>query len=151
MEPKMPANTARDTGRLARKSPTKGVFSRPSKLHLVGLSDLDGRTSATKRARALAAALTEELGGHTLTPTQDAAVERAATLVALAEDLRTRRLAGDMTVSLEDMTRVDSAADRAMRRLGIKPKSKSNTSFDEHVAKLVAAQAPAEDEEAEAS
>jgi hypothetical protein len=119
-------------------------------LRLVGLNDLDGRTSATKRARALRAALTEELGGN-VTVSQSAAIERAATMVALAEDLRTRRLAGDDTISLEDLTRVDASADRAMRRLGIKPKNKSANLFDEHVAKLAAAQSPAEDEEAEAS
>jgi len=110
-----------DTAEVDRKS-ARGVYALPSKLRLVGLNDLDGRTSAARRAHALAAALTEELGGNPTT-SQGAAIERAATLVALAEDVRSRRLAGDQSISLEDLVRVDAAADRAVRRLGIKPRT----------------------------
>jgi hypothetical protein len=46
-------------------------------------------------------------------------VDRAAQLVALAEDARSRRLSGDMTVTLEDLVRIDNSAARAVRQLGI--------------------------------
>jgi hypothetical protein len=113
----MTANAAQLDARNSGNRPLKTT----NKLRLVGLRDLDGRTAATKRARAFAAALAEELGGSSLTASQSAAVERAACLVALAEDTRSRRLAGDQTISLDDLVRVDAAADRALRRLGIKP------------------------------
>ncbi len=92
----------------------------PGKLRLVGLGDLDGRTSAAKRARTLVIAFADELGGN-LTASQGAAVESAAPLIALAEDVRARRLAGDQAISLEDVVRIDNAAARALRVLGIKP------------------------------
>lgn len=90
------------------------------KVQLLTLAALDGRTRAARRARALAAAFRRELGGPA-SVAQTAAIERAAALCALAEDTRTRRLAGDLSVTLEDLVRVDSAADRSVRRLGIRP------------------------------
>ena len=116
-------NAAKSSADTCRMQAGKAVDLRPKaggKLRLLTLSDLDGRTAAAKRARSLAAALADELGGA-ITASQGAAVERAATLVALAEDVRSRRLAGDVkSVSLEDLVRVDAAADRALRRLGLK-------------------------------
>jgi hypothetical protein len=97
-----------------------GAPPTPGKLRLVGLNDLDGRFGSTKRARALADALRGELGGKLLA-SQFVAVERAATLIAIAEDARARRIAGDLTISLEDLVRIDNAASRALRALGIKP------------------------------
>jgi hypothetical protein len=64
------------------------------------------------------AAFTAEMGGA-LTPGQRLAVDRAAQLVALAEDARARRLGGDMAITLEDVVRTDNAAARAVRQLGI--------------------------------
>ena len=79
--------------------------------------------------------------GSSLSVAQAAAVERAAALCALAEDTRTRRLAGDTSVSLEDLVRLDSACDRAVRRLGIRPGAATRSKtpgelFDEHMARL---------------
>lgn len=114
--PKMPADVARmQAGKATDLRPKVG-----GKLRLHSLADLDGRTVASRRARSLAAALAEELGGI-ITASLGAAIERAATLVALAEDVRSRRLAGDESVSLEDLVRVDAAADRAVRRLHLAP------------------------------
>jgi hypothetical protein len=84
---------------------------------------LDGRTVGARRARELAQSFEAELGG-TVTSAQRAAIERAATLMALAEDAQARRLAGDPSVSLEDLVRIDNAAMRAVRQLGIKPGAK---------------------------
>jgi hypothetical protein len=50
---------------------------------------------------------------------QRLAVERAAVMLALAEDAASRRLGGDLTISLEDVVRLEGAASRAMNRLGL--------------------------------
>lgn len=88
------------------------------KLRLKTLGHLDMRTRAGKRTTALAKTFAAELGGQ-LTSAQRLAVERAATLVAIAEDARIRRLAGDTSVSLQDIVRLDNNANRAMRALGL--------------------------------
>jgi hypothetical protein len=90
------------------------------KAQLCTLSALDGRTVAARRARELARGFEAELGG-TATASRRFAIERAAALVALAEDAKARRLAGDQSVTLEDIVRIDNSAARAVRALGIKP------------------------------
>lgn len=94
------------------------VRSKHRKTRLLTIDHLDGRTVASRRARALAEAFTAALGGN-LTPAQQHAVETAAALSALAEDCQSRRLAGDDSVNLDDTVRVISAARRARRDLGI--------------------------------
>jgi hypothetical protein len=47
------------------------------------------------------------------------AIKRAASLAVLAGELRSRRLAGDQNVPLDDLVRVEWLADRAVRGLGI--------------------------------
>jgi hypothetical protein len=78
-----------------------------------------GSTVAARRAAELAKGFEAELGGS-LTASQRLAIERAAALVALAEDAKARRLAGDERISLDDVVRVDGAAARAVKALGIK-------------------------------
>jgi hypothetical protein len=90
------------------------------KPHLRTLESLDGRTVGARRAHELAAGFEAELGGN-ITATQRAAIERAACLLAVAEDVRARRLAGESSVSLEDLVRIDNAAMRAVKALGLKP------------------------------
>jgi hypothetical protein len=87
------------------------------KQRLRTIESLDGRTIAARRARELAQAFQAEFGG-TVSATQRFAIERAAALVALAEDAKARRLAGEMAVSLEDIVRTDNAAARAVKALG---------------------------------
>jgi hypothetical protein len=77
---------------------------------------LDNRTRAARRARELAEALAAELGGNP-NVTERAAIDRAATLAAIAEDARTRHLGGDCSITLSDVVQVDNAADRAARRI----------------------------------
>jgi hypothetical protein len=74
------------------------------------------------RARKLVATFAAELGGD-LTTAMRIAVERAATLVVLAEDARARRLAGDTTISLDDLVRTDRVAAQAVRQLGLQNKA----------------------------
>jgi hypothetical protein len=90
------------------------------KVRLCTLEALDGRTVAARRARELAQAFQAELGG-TVSATQLFAIDRASALMALAEDAKARRLAGNGDVSLEDLVRIDNAAARAVKALGIKP------------------------------
>jgi hypothetical protein len=90
------------------------------KVRFLTLEGLDGRTIAARRAAQLAKGFEAELGG-TLSATQRLAVEQASALAAIAEDAQARRLAGDMTISLEDLVRATNAATRAVRALNIQP------------------------------
>jgi hypothetical protein len=109
---------------------------------LRSLESLDGRTVGARRARELARGFQAELGG-TVSATQRFAIERAAALVALAEDARARRLAGDLGVSLEDVVRTDNAAARAVKALGIKPADLKVPTLQEHLARRAAERANA--------
>jgi hypothetical protein len=84
---------------------------------------LDNRVVAAKRTKELVAefenALLAEHGS--ITTDQRIAVERAAAFVIIAEDAKARVLAGDPTISLRDLVRVENTATRAVRQLGIKP------------------------------
>ena len=91
------------------------------KRRLLTVRHLDGRTRARKRADKLVALFEREAGG-TITPTMRIAIERAAALVVLSEDVSARRLSGDMRISVDDVVRIDHAAERALRRIGIGPK-----------------------------
>jgi len=91
---------------------------REPKTRLIGVRHLDGRTRAAARARKLVAVFEAELGG-TLSAATRIAIERAATLVVLAEDARARRLAGDLKISLEDLVRMDRVAAAAIKALGL--------------------------------
>jgi hypothetical protein len=115
------------------------------KQRLRTIDSLDGRTIAARRARELANGFATELGG-TITASHRLAIERAAALVSLAEDAQARRLAGEPGISLEDVVRVDNAAARAVKALGIKPGPgpKSLEDLASRAAGPVAPPAPAE-------
>jgi hypothetical protein len=92
------------------------------KMRLRTLGSLDGRTVAARRAREIADGFAADLG-VTINVTVRMAIERAAAMLAIAEDAQARRLAGDLSITLEDLTRLDNAAGRAVRALGIKPRT----------------------------
>jgi hypothetical protein len=78
------------------------------------------RYARGRRIVELADALAERLGGWSVvSPLQAAAVRRAAELVCLAEASRAKHLQGDFSVVLDDIVRLDAAADRALRWLGL--------------------------------
>src|ERR1700704_3481460 len=104
-----------DTAQIGAQS----ARSRRRKLRLRTSADLDRRTAAGKRAAELVATFTAALGGQ-LSSEQALAVSRAAALLALSEDATARRLGGDLSVSLDDVVRLASAARRATRDLGVK-------------------------------
>jgi hypothetical protein len=82
---------------------------------------LDGRLPIAKRRKELIAGFVAAMGQDALSPVQSSAVVRAADLVALSEQQRAKALSGDAAVDMEGLVRLEGAADRAVRRLGIKP------------------------------
>lgn len=90
------------------------------KARLLTLRYLDRRTRASRRAALLADAFAAEIGGQ-ITDSLRVRIETAASLSVIAEDAQTRRLAGDNSVSLDDLVRAASAARRALRDIGSDP------------------------------
>jgi hypothetical protein len=76
---------------------------------------LDGRSLAYRRARAIATELAAGFG-VAITKVQRQTVERAAVLCAIAEDLATRRLAGQ-PVLMDEVLRAEGVARRAVRAI----------------------------------
>jgi hypothetical protein len=87
------------------------------------LAGVDGRSSHGRRRRDLILTYTDALGGAdkvSVATMND--IVRAVDLVVIAERARADALRGK-DVDLGDLTRLEGAADRAVRRLGIKPGS----------------------------
>ena len=103
-------------------APVSGIEAQP-KARLLTLGHLDRRTRASRRAAALAEAFAAEIGSQ-ITDSLRIRIETAAALSVIAEDAQTRRLAGDSSISLDDLVRAASAARRALRDIGIKPNTK---------------------------
>jgi hypothetical protein len=76
---------------------------------------LDGRSLAYRRARAIATELAAGFGAE-ITGVQRQAVERAALLCAIAEDLAARRLAGQ-SIPMDELLRAEGVARRAVRAI----------------------------------
>jgi hypothetical protein len=113
-----------DTAELGSKSSHRGRVIPVEKLRLASLDRLDHRTLPARRARRLAKDFAAALGDG-LSAAQKAACENAAVLVVLAEDTASRRLGGDLDVSLEDVVRLERVAQLALRRLGIERQRRS--------------------------
>jgi hypothetical protein len=103
-------------------APVSGIEAQP-KARLLTLGHLDRRTRASRRAAALAEAFAAEIGSQ-ISDSLRIRIETAAALSVIAEDAQTRRLAGDSSISLDDLVRAASAARRALRDIGIKPNTK---------------------------
>ena len=80
--------------------------------------DHDKRTRGGQRVSKLVKVFAAALGNH-LTERQLIAVHRAAGLLALAEDVRTRRISGDTSFSIDEVLRLDHAVTTALRALGL--------------------------------
>ena len=79
-----------------------------------------GSVGARGRRQQLVAAYIQALGGaDRVNPIVLADIERAVDLVMLARDMRAAVRQG--TAKVSDLTRLEGASDRAIRRLGIKP------------------------------
>jgi len=86
------------------------------------LAGHSGRTPAGRRRRDLVNAFIEALGGpDKVTSVQLTDIRRAAELTALAEETRGRALCeGIAAVDLQGLIRLEGAASRAVRAMGIK-------------------------------
>jgi hypothetical protein len=107
-----------NTPAMSAVSSTDAPAKPAGKTRLRTLRSLDGRTKAARRAAELAQALAAELGTD-ISDVMRTRIESAAALTAIAEDCQTRRLAGDGSVTLDDLVRATSAARRAVRDLGL--------------------------------
>jgi hypothetical protein len=94
---------------------------------------LDGRTRMARRIKQLTKAYLAALAGPS--PVQVAQIKRAAEMTALAEQARAKRMAGDESVSWDDVVRLDSAARRAVRDLKLPAKPEARESMTEYLAR----------------
>jgi hypothetical protein len=84
------------------------------------LAGVDGRTSEGRRRRDLIATYVAATGGpDQASPALMNDITRAVDLVLIAERTRAKALRGG-AIDLSALTRIEGAADRAVRRLGIK-------------------------------
>jgi hypothetical protein len=90
---------------------------------------LDGRTLVARRRRELIAVYTAALGGaESLSEGQRIDIRKAAELTALAEQARARAMREGITGAgdLADMVKLENAAARAVKALGIKAATTAN-------------------------
>jgi hypothetical protein len=92
--------------------------ARRGKTRLRTLDRLDGRTVAAKRARQLIALWTTALR-HTPSPVEVMAITHAAACCAISEDAQARRLAGDTSITPEQITKLSNIATRAVNALNL--------------------------------
>jgi hypothetical protein len=80
---------------------------------------IDGRGRTGRRRSAIARALEAELGAEA-TEGERFGIARAASLLCLAEECTAKRLAGDLTISIDEIIRLSGEARRALRDLGLR-------------------------------
>jgi hypothetical protein len=93
----------------------KRPHSRMRRLHLRTMHDIDRRSRAYRRVRAVVVELTQAVGGN-VSPAQRQAIERAAMFTAIAEDLAARQLAG-LSVCGDELFRAEGVARRAVQAI----------------------------------
>jgi hypothetical protein len=82
--------------------------------------NLGGRPPGiNRRRRELVASFVEALGGR-ISPVQKVEVERCASLLILAEDMRAKAFRGE-NVSISDLSRLEGTCLRALQRLNLPP------------------------------
>lgn len=86
------------------------------------VAGVSGRTPEGRRRRDLAQFFVDALGGPSaVTPVQLTDIRRAAELTSLAEETRAKALReGTSAIDLASLVRLEGAASRAVRALGIK-------------------------------
>jgi hypothetical protein len=89
--------------------------------------NLGGRPPGiNRRRRELVASFVEALGGR-ISPVQKVEVERCASLLILAEDMRAKAFRGE-NVSISDLSRLEGTCLRALQRLNLPPPGPSKVS-----------------------
>jgi len=120
------------------------ITNQPTKL-----AGVDNRSSHGRRRRDLIRSYISALGGpDKVSPATMNDITRAADLVAIAEKARADALRGD-PVDLSALTRLEGAADRAVRRLAIKPNTETGPTLAEYLAAKYGVSTAAETEAGE--
>jgi hypothetical protein len=103
---------------------------------------IDHRRRVPKRARELSQVFTEvvvassrELGVELIV-----AIDKAAELTALAEDLRARMLRADPAANADDVVRLQRLADASVRRLNLSSAAKKQPSLADYLTRQQAAE-----------
>jgi hypothetical protein len=114
------------------------------KAKLIALSDIDFRTIAGKRVRALIAEMENDLGGSdTLSAAQRSLIARAAASTALCEHMESLWLLGH-GIDVPALTTLTNSLTRLLSTLGIRRTAKDVTpSLSDYVAAKAAAKAKA--------
>lgn len=100
---------------------------RKGKVRLLSLDDLDGRTTAAKRAREMVDAIEADLGGgEHLTEGERQLARRAAVLGALIESFEVEWLAGG-AIALPDYLAAVNAQRRVLTTVGLERRSRDVT------------------------
>jgi hypothetical protein len=94
-------------------NPIEATASQTPKRRLIGLTHLDNRTRAARRARQITRSLQRQLRAKP-TIQQTLAIERCACLAVISEDLRSRLLAGE-SVGVDTVIRAENVAARAWK------------------------------------
>ena len=100
-------------GKRLSLNPIEATAGPTPKRRLIGFDHLDNRTTAARRARQIARSWQRQLK---VKPTlaQSMAIERCACLQVIAEDLRSRMMAGQ-DISPDTLTRAENVAARALK------------------------------------
>ena len=86
----------------------------------LALRNVDGRTVAARRYKAICGALSDDLGGQDkLSEPSKILVRQAAALSVQTETLQSKIIAG-VDVDLEQLTRLSNVLGRTLQRLGLK-------------------------------
>ena len=86
----------------------------------LALRNVDGRTVAARRYKAICGALSDDLGGQDkLSEPSKILVRQAAALSVELENLQSKIVAGE-DVDLEQLTRLSNVLGRTLQRLGLK-------------------------------
>jgi hypothetical protein len=115
--------------------PNNPVDAPKSKVRLLSLADLDGRTLAARTTKRLIGELESDLGGgDRLTAGERVLAHRAAAATAMAEDLEARWLTGQ-PVDIGMYATLVNAAARLLRTLGLQRRPRDVTpSLQDYVA-----------------
>jgi hypothetical protein len=107
-----------DSGALTTVTRASSARGRRGKSRLRTIDQIDQRTRSARRTRELIALWTQALGGS-VTPVQAMAIVHAAACQALCEDLQSRALSGDTTVTPEQVVKISNIAQRGIRALNL--------------------------------
>jgi len=117
----------------------RGRLRGTAKVRLLTLANLDGRTRSARTAQHLVAAFRRALGAR-YSPAMKALIEAAAMAASIAADMQTRMIAGDASVSVNDVVRAVNTT-RLLRLdldLPAEPDKPKPPSLAEHLAQRAA-------------